>query len=400
MDSPAGLLISDQRGKHGQHKKIDASIKDGIRQHIDSIPRIESHYCRANTAREFIDGGKTIVDLHKDYVNECKAKQLPYGNYILYHRIFVNEYNLAFFQPKKDQCEDCTAYFNANDKTKEQLKTSYDKHLNEKTMSRQEKEKDKNNTNDACIVAVYDLQGTLPCPRGDVSNFYYVSKINTLNFTIYDLKTKNADCFVWHEGEGNRGVNEIGSCVFEYLRNLGLKAREGERLDVIFYSDNCCGQQKNHFLIAMYLYAVNTFEFLNSITHKFMIKGHTQNEGDSVHSVIERRIKKRLKSGPIYTPDQYVDVIRSAKQSNTPYRVHEFAHDSFYDLKSLASDIGKNYSKNTDNEVFKVTDVKIIRVESQNPGQFFIKIPTVMLNTRKLKLKRILEGQTLLQTQV
>lgn len=63
------------------------------------------------------------------------------------------------------------------------------------------------------VVAVYDLQATMPCLRGDVSNFYYISKVNVLNFTITDLKTKDVYCNVWHEGHGNRGVNEIATCV-------------------------------------------------------------------------------------------------------------------------------------------------------------------------------------------
>ena len=36
-----------------------------------------------------------------------------------------------------------------------------------------------------------------------------------------------------------------------------------------------------------------------NLTHKFLIKGHTQNEGDSVHSLIERKTKQALKSGPV-----------------------------------------------------------------------------------------------------
>ena len=63
----------------------------------------------------------------------------------------------------------------------------------------------------------------------------------------------------------------------------------------------------------MYLYAVTTLN-INSIIHKFLIRGHTQNEGDAAHSVIEKNIKRAKKSGPIYVPDQYVSLIRTAKK--------------------------------------------------------------------------------------
>lgn len=50
-------------------------------------------------------------------------------------------------------------------------------------------------------------------------------------------------CYCWHEGLGGRGSNELGSCVLNYLRRLGPNA------NVIFYSDNCPGQQKNRYNI-------------------------------------------------------------------------------------------------------------------------------------------------------
>lgn len=55
-----GVLEDDKRGKHGHQLTVSDEIKDGIRAHINSIPRINSHYLRAQTSREFIDGGKDI----------------------------------------------------------------------------------------------------------------------------------------------------------------------------------------------------------------------------------------------------------------------------------------------------------------------------------------------------
>lgn len=50
------LMEGDKRGKHGNQPKIKESVKVGIREFIDSIPKIESHYTRANTSKHFIDG--------------------------------------------------------------------------------------------------------------------------------------------------------------------------------------------------------------------------------------------------------------------------------------------------------------------------------------------------------
>lgn len=46
-----GIIEHDLRGKHGHHKTVDQRIKDDIKDHINSIPRIESHYLRAHSTR-------------------------------------------------------------------------------------------------------------------------------------------------------------------------------------------------------------------------------------------------------------------------------------------------------------------------------------------------------------
>ncbi|XP_045491096.1 uncharacterized protein LOC123690980 [Colias croceus] len=391
-----GFLKDDKRGKHGKHNKLDIAIIDGIKEHINSIPRIESHYCRASTSREYIEGGLSIAQLHRDYVTKCRTENVPHADYQIYYNIFTKEFNISFWSPKKDQCEDCAAYNNAEDK--EPLKSKYDSHLEEKDLVRKEKQFDKENANGKCIIAVYDLQAVMPCPRGDVSNFYYISKLNVLNLTIYELGSKDVNCYVWHEGEGGRGVNEIGSCVLSYLRRLQENTKDD--FEVIFYSDNCCGQQKNKYMIAMYIYAVTNLENLTAITHKFLIKGHSQNEGDSAHSVIERNISRSLKSAPIYVPEQYITLIRTAKKKGNPYRVHELNHESFFDIKKIADGVGSNYSINEDREKVKMGDIKVIRVGKIHNDRFFYKcsfkedsFKTVLVKTRASKIKKNLSSE-------
>lgn len=123
---------------------------------------------------------------------------------------------------------------------------------------------------------------------------------------------------MWDESNGHRDVNELGSCVLLFMK----KYLERGITDIIFYSDNCCGQQKNKFMISLYLYAVN-FLNIKSVTHKYLIRGHTQNEGDSDHSLIERNMKRLKKSGPIFLPETFITGIRTAKKSGEPFKVKE-----------------------------------------------------------------------------
>ena len=182
------------------------------------------------------------------------------------------------------------------------------------------------------------------------------------NFTIYDLKTNSCECYTWDETNGHRGVNELGTCVLMYL-----KKRATDSEDIIFYSDNCTGQQKNKFMLGLYLYAVR-YLGIKSITHKYLVIGHTQNEGDSAHSLIERQMKRQLRSGPIYTPEGFVAAIRAAKKGGEPFHVSELCYEDFYDLKQLVSAIGPiNLTP------VKLTDIRVVKVQSDSPYSIFYK---------------------------
>lgn len=282
----------------------------------------------------------------------------------------------------------CEGFKNANDEQKLQLHQAYEHHLLEKDLARKEKEIDKKESD--AIVVVYDLQAVMQLPKGQVSLFFYKSRINCFNFTISDLYAKNVDCFFWDETEGKRGAIEIGSCVLAFIESQLNNHPSGD-LDLIFYSDNCCGQQKNKYLLSAYAYAVSNMR-VKSITHKYLIRGHSQNEGDNVHSVIEKQVKRHIKSGPIYTPQQYITLIRAAKKSGPAYKVHEMTHDRFYDLKSLQEAWGTNFNKDEDNNQIKWHDIKIIKVKKDSPMMFFYKtsfadteFKTCLVNKRRTR---------------
>lgn len=71
------------------------------------------------------------------------------------------------------------------------------------------------------------------------------TKLIFIFFLFFKVSNVNDDktfCFFWHEGLGRRGANEIGTCLYKFLEELSHKQPD---MDLIFYSDNCCGQQKN-----------------------------------------------------------------------------------------------------------------------------------------------------------
>lgn len=278
------------------HKKLDPSLKDGVRKHIESLPTVESHYLRQQTERTYIEGNLNLATLYRDYKRECEESGKPFVKACIYENIFNFEYNIGWHRPKKDQCSMCERYANSSPEEKLMLQDEYNKHVTNKNKSREEKQNDVSyaSTVENRLVAVYDLQAVLSTPCSEVSDFYYKSKLATYNFTIFDIGTKEGFCYVWSENVGRRGANEIGSCLLQFLEQKCIEKH------VTFYSDNCAGQNKNKYIASLYLYAT-AFMKIPTITHTFLITGHTENEGDSMHSCIEKK-KKNIKGWANFYP--------------------------------------------------------------------------------------------------
>lgn len=143
-------------------------------------------------------------------------------------------------------------------------------------------------------MAVFDLEKVLTTPQGEACSYYYKRKFAVYNFTVYDIGNKQGYCYMWDESEGKTGSNEIGTCLLKFIKSMNEKGYK----EFSFYSDNCGGQNRNRFIYSMWEYA--SFTLKVKISHIFLEWGHTQNEGDSVHSCVEHSKKGKT----IYVPAQ------------------------------------------------------------------------------------------------
>lgn len=223
----------------------------------------------------------------------------------LFSYIFDDQ-NLALFCPKKDECDICVSRNTGNLE-----EAVYLVHQEKKKEAREEKANDKINNKNK--VYTMDLQSVLLAPHSDVSSLYYRKKLVVHNFTIYKVKTKEAYCFLWNETKGAVGANEFATIIYNFIDKESRDLHRQE--EIILYSDGCAGQNRNAVLSNALLHLAKE----NNITvvQKYLERGHTQMEADSIHSVIERALKK----SKINVPADYINVCLTARKTPEPYKV-------------------------------------------------------------------------------
>lgn len=188
---------------------------------------------------------------------------------------------------------------------------------------------------------------------------YYKRRLCRYNFTIYEYGTKDSYSYVWNECIASRGASKIASCIYDYVK---FRSSHG-KTKFIFYSDNCGSQNKNKFHISMLWFCLQKFG-IESIEHKFLEKGHTFNEADSIHSAVNRASE----SIDIFTTPQWAATVRVARQGQL-YKVKEMSLDNFYDFKAVAS-VLKNFNYKTEREKVDWSGFKTIKMDISCPNQF------------------------------
>ncbi|RXN36822.1 solute carrier family 22 member 15 [Labeo rohita] len=124
-------------------------------------------------------------------------------------------------------------------------------------------------------------------------------------------------------GEGSLSASEFASCIVDYL------SAHTEPDTFILWSDGCGYQNRN----AVLSNALLQFSMKKNkvVIQKYLEKGHTQMECDSVHSVIERRLRDQ----DVYLPAEYVNLMNKARVKPHPYEVKYIDHTFFQDFTKL-----------------------------------------------------------------
>ncbi|KAK3909537.1 hypothetical protein KUF71_019640, partial [Frankliniella fusca] len=383
-----GIVTSpDKRGKHPKIDPVEKNKQDSnIKEHIGLFKTVPSHFCRMRSKRKYLSPTLTIRQmwrLYKTWMSKNKPSEAIKSEK-RYRKVFCTQFNLGFHKPKKDRCDLCLVYEIGTAAQKLKLQAKFDEHLRNKKnakAARKEDEKKAKACSDTVCYCLMDLQQVISLPKTEAGMVFYKRKLSTYNFTVYDKTFKKGYCYLWDESEAKRGANEIATCVLLFIKK---KVSEGIT-DFFIWSDNCGGQNKNKYLFSAYTWAAAQYNI--TITHRYMERGHTMNEADSMHSTIE----KAARYEQIYVPKDLVPIIENAKRKGSKYDV-KLVGPEILDFHPLADTLQNWTNKNA-----KWKSLREIVVDGENPGKVFVKHDLTAPTAVEIKITKV-GGQVNLTT--
>lgn len=342
------VIAGKKNSSNPTSSKRSETAKDILCTFIDNIPKLPSHYCRRSTTKQYIEPiyGDNVSGLYREYSKQCEERTPPVKpmSRFTFENVF-HEKNIGLQIPKKDRCDTCIAY-----ETKHIDEITYRNHIESKEAARTEKIADKElGQKGECIVLTQDLQAVKVCPSLNASALYYKTKLCVHNFTIFDVNSHNTRCYWFSETDADLTANTFTSCIIDYLTD---KCDLGK--PIIVWSDGCVYQNKNSILSN----ALLSFSMSKKVMvyQKYLEVGHTQMEADSVHSLIERKIKNKA----IHLPSDYARLTREARKL-PPYEVKELSYSFVrnYALKSMTKYDSIRPGRKTNDPT--VNDIKVIK---------------------------------------
>jgi hypothetical protein len=267
-----------------------------------------------------------------------KAKQQDVGKLCWpdFFRMF-KEKNLAIHKLKKDRCDYCVKYELSQkaDTLTQDKEDEMSSHKDQVLRTKYEKDNDKQLNKDDNLVLVVDVEKILLYPKLNNSLHYYLHKVQMKNYTCYDMHTRHATCFLFDEVNAGSDSNTYATLLCDLIESRLIE--QPSITSVIVWSDGCCHQNRNCTLSNAILNLAITWNI--TIYQKYLVTGHSHNEGDNIHSVIETCMKNRI----LYTPEDYCDMIQNAhiqeelggKKNARAYKVEMVSFDKIKSYEEL-----------------------------------------------------------------
>jgi len=197
------FIKKDLRGRHKPANKISENAYKFIFQHIYSFEKLDSHYARSQTDKQYLGSSLNLTEMHRLYCLDHqkwpdKGNEKPVKYYATYRSIFKNLFpKLAFRPPKKDSCKKCSRFATIPDElmTHEMIVEKRN-HESSRDAARETKDFDKvfaRQSEGTVFCIQFDMQAILESP---CCSIMYKKKFHTSNLTIFNTTTKDGYCFL------------------------------------------------------------------------------------------------------------------------------------------------------------------------------------------------------------
>ena len=149
------------------------------------------------------------------------------------------------------------------------------------------------------------MQRVIVLPKLTIKEHVFVSRLVTFNETfVSKTPGKSNYCILWHEAIASRKTRDVASAFLQLIRQCNED-------HIWLWADNCSGQNKNWYLFTGLAQCVNTWG-PETITIKYLEKGHTYVAADTIHGNIRKLFRK---TSTVATFDDFVQLCEKANNN-------------------------------------------------------------------------------------
>lgn len=362
----------DRRGTNPKTHAIKEETNILIRQHIQAFPVKVAHY--SAQTYEYLNPRLTLKIMYKMYSTKHPDAPVSYSYYVKY---FHEHFTLRFGRPQIDTCCKCEELNvkikspSLGDAAKRAAVAELLVHKRraKKFYSSLQQSTEECKNRDEMVPLSFDFMQNVHLPEVPVQDLFYLTQLTVNVFGIHNLKTGQAFFYIYHEGLGNKGPNEVCSFVMDYINNYIPESVKELRL----YSDNCPGQNKNHTMVRMCMALAETGRF-DKVEQFFPIRGHSFLPCDRDFGLIKKKITQHDR---IFSIHQYTELVVKSSAKNH-FTVKEIATDDVLDFKnwwtkyykkqSLSLETNKRGVPRNQKRSFSISQFHYFLHQSSKPG--------------------------------